>query len=86
MAYFANIDKNIVTEVIVIADEDCGGGIFPESEPIGQTFIASLGFTGEWLQTSITGEYRGCYAGIGYKYNSKKDVFVEPIPAPIEGA
>ena len=32
------INENIVTQVIVINDEDCGGGIFPESDVIGNEF------------------------------------------------
>lgn len=66
MAHFAQInDDNIVQQVIVIANDDCGGGDFPESEPIGQSFIASLGLTGHWLQTSYHANFRGKYAGIG---------------------
>lgn len=66
MAHFALVDSNnIVQQVIVIDNNDCGGGEFPESEPIGQTFIASIGITGEWLQTSYHANFRGKYAGIG---------------------
>jgi hypothetical protein len=69
MAYFAQVNnQNKVTEVIVVADSDCGGGNFPESEPIGQAFIASLNLAGLWLQTSENGLYRNCYAGIGYDW------------------
>jgi hypothetical protein len=78
MAYFAQVVKNRVDEVIVVADDDCGGGDFPESEPIGQAFIASLGITGEFLQTSIDGLFRGAYAGIGYTYDPNLDIFVMP--------
>ena len=64
MAHFAQIDnENNVQQVIVIANSDCGGGEFPESEPIGQAFIASLGITGQWLQTSYHANFRGEYAG-----------------------
>lgn len=66
MAHFALVDNtNIVREVIVIANDDCGNLDFPESEPVGQAFIASLGFAGEWLQTSYHANFRGKYAGIG---------------------
>lgn len=79
MAHFAQIDSNdIVQRVIVIANDDCGGGDFPESEPIGQAFIASLGLPGEWLQTSYHGNFRGRYAGIGYTYDAATDEFVPP--------
>lgn len=88
MAHFAEIEKNVVTRVIVISNDDCGGGTFPESEPIGQAFIADvLLLNGTWLQTSYSGSFRGCFAGIGYTYNKRKDIFVEPTPDPtsIEG-
>jgi hypothetical protein len=84
MAHFARIDENIVREVIVIDNVDCGGGDFPESEPTGQAFIASIGLAGEWLQTSYNGNFRGTYAGIGYTYDSDLDEFVAPAAPEIE--
>jgi hypothetical protein len=79
MAHFALVDDtNTVREVIVIGNDDCGGGEFPESEPIGQAFIASLGLAGEWKQCSYSGSFRGCYAGIGYTYDADLDEFVAP--------
>lgn len=83
MAHFAKLEDNKVTEVIVVANSDCGDLPFPESEPVGQTFIASIGLTGTWLQTSYNGSFRGCYAGIGYTYDPVTDVFVgETNPDP----
>jgi hypothetical protein len=78
MAHFAKIKNGVVAEVIVIANDDCGGGEFPESEPIGQAFITSLGLEGEWLQTSYSGSFRGQYAGLGYSYDEDSDTFVAP--------
>ena len=76
MAHFARINTDdIVEQVIVISDDDCGGGQFPESEPIGQAFIASLGLTGTWLQTSYNANFRGQYAAIGGKYDQETDTF-----------
>lgn len=79
MAHFAKIENGIVAIVNVVADSDCGGGNFPESEPIGQAFIASLGLSGEWLQTSYHANFRGQYAGIGYTYDAELDEFVAPV-------
>lgn len=79
MAHFAKVKNNIVDEVIVIANSDCGGGDFPESEPIGKAFIASVGLDGEWLQTSYNANFRSAYASIGYTYNAELDEFVAPI-------
>jgi hypothetical protein len=79
MAHFAKVKNNIVSDVIVVANSDCGGGEFPESESIGQAFIASLGLEGEWLQTSYSGSFRGTYAGIEYTYDEVADIFVAPV-------
>jgi hypothetical protein len=65
MAHFAKIKNNKVVDLIVISNDDCGGGNFPESELIGQAFIAELAkgdsrFKGYWIQTSyntIRGQY-----------------------------
>ena len=84
MAHFAQVDDtNIVREVIVIDNKDCGGGEFPESEPIGQAFIASIGLDGEWLQTSYHANFRGKYAGVGYTYDGELDEFVAPEPIEV---
>jgi len=84
MAHFARIDSgNIVREVIVIYNADCGGGTFPDSEPIGQAFINGphpdgLALEGIWRQTSYSGSFRGCYAGQGFSFDPVADVFVPP--------
>jgi len=91
MAHFAQIDQfNVVRDVIVISNSDCGGGTFPASEPVGQDFINGphpdcLALDGEWRQTSYRGTFRGCYAGLGFSYDPVADVFVPPAasePAP----
>lgn len=84
MAHFARINDGIVREVIVIDNADCGGGDFPESEPIGQAFIANIGLAGEWLQTSYNGNFRGTYAGMGYSYDNDLDKFLPPNAPELE--
>jgi hypothetical protein len=79
MAVFVQTQNNNIVQAIEIADSDCGGGVFPLSEPIGQDFIAEIGIDGYWLQTSPIGEYRSVYAGIGYTYDPDLDIFVMPI-------
>jgi hypothetical protein len=82
MAHFAQInDQNIVEQVIVISNDDAPGD-FPESEPIGQAFIASIGLTGTWLQTSYNSNFRGTYAGSGMEYDPDTDTFIAPEPTP----
>ena len=84
MAHFAQIDfSNIVRDVIVISNADCGGGDFPASEPVGQAFINGphpdcLALEGVWRQTSYSGSFRGYFAGLGYSYDPVADVFVPP--------
>ena len=85
MAHFARIENGIVQSVIVVSNDDCGGGDFPDSEPIGQTYIASLGIAGEWKQTSYHGNFRDIYAFVGCIYDAVDDVFVfPPSPEPLE--
>jgi len=69
MAHFAEMKENKVLQVIVIANTDCDDLPFPESEPVGQAYIASLGLPGEWLQTSYNGTFRNLYAGIGFSFD-----------------
>jgi hypothetical protein len=78
VAHFAQVTNDIVQRVIVLSNDDCGGGDFPASESIGQAFIASLGLAGEWKQTSYSASFRGKYAGIGDTYDVENDVFVSP--------
>jgi hypothetical protein len=87
MAHFAQVDVfGIVRDVIVISNADCGGGTFPESEPIGQAFITGphpycLALEGVWLQTSYSSSFRGTFAGQGFTYDLVADVFLPP-PTP----
>ena len=80
MAHFAQVTDNIVRNVIVVNNSDCAGGDFPDSEPIGQAFIASIGIDGDWLQTSYNNNFRGTYAGQGMTYDPTLDEFVSPQP------
>jgi hypothetical protein len=82
MAHFAKVENGIVTQVLVIANSDCGGGQFPASEAIGQAFLASLGLEGEWKQTSYSSSFRENYASPGWVYDADADVFVTPQPYP----
>jgi hypothetical protein len=79
MAHFAKVHNSVVQNVIVVANADCGDLEFPESEAVGQAFLASLGLDGEWKQTSYSGSFRGAYAGIGYTFDAELDEFVAPV-------
>jgi len=84
VAHFARISNGQVAQVIVINNDDCGGGDFPASEAAGQAFIASLGLAGEWKQTSYSGSFRAKYAGIGDRYDAELDQFITPAVEPTE--
>ena len=81
MAHFAKIENKIVTQVIVIANEALNNLEFPDSEPLGQEFIKSLGLDGTWKQTSYNGNFRGVFAGIGYTWTGQN--FKAPEVTPI---
>ena len=66
MNYFAKVENNIVTSVIV-AEQD-----FINSGAVGHPSL--------WIQTSIDGSFRKRYAGVGYTYDKANDVFIDPKP------
>ena len=83
MAHFAQLDENnIVTQVIVVANEELlVDGI--ENETKGIAFCKSLlGEDTRWVQTSYNGNTRKNYAGIGYTYDPLADHFFAPQPYP----
>lgn len=65
MAHFAKVENGIVKAVIVVNNETLYDFEFPDSEPIGQEFIESIGLDGTWIQTSYNGSFRGLFAGVG---------------------
>ena len=84
MAHFAKLNSdNLVIEVLVVSNDDINNLPFPESEPLGIAFLEALlgveeGIT--WKQTSYNNNFRFRYAGIGYTYDSQRDVFLFPQP------
>ena len=82
MAHFAQINSdNVVTQVIVVSNDDCGGGNYPESDAVGAAFCTNL-LGGTWKQTSYNNNFRVRYAGIGYTFNEELDAFIAPKPYP----
>ena len=97
MAHFAQLDdKNIVTHVIVIDNDDIiDSTTGKEVESFGVAVCQKLmGATTNWKKTSYNAAdnmgYRGNYAGIGYTYLSNvatmgvgsTDIFIEQQPFP----
>ena len=80
MAHFAQLNEdNLVTQVIVVANEDTADKDGVENEAIGIAFCTNL-LGGRWVQTSYNGNIRKNYAGIGYKYDATLDAFIPPQP------
>ena len=90
MAHFAQLDSdNVVTQVIVVSNDDTSDSNGVEVESIGVAFCQKLlGATTNWKQTSYNSNMRGNYAGIGYTFMSgvatlgvgSTDVFVPQKP------
>jgi len=80
MAHFAQLNaENLVTQVIVVANQDTADQDGVENEAIGIEFCTNL-LGGKWVQTSYNGNIRKNYAGVGYKYDAELDAFVPPQP------
>ena len=80
MAHFAQLnDENLVTQVIVVANQDTADQDGVENEAIGIEFCTNL-LGGRWVQTSYNANIRKNYAGIGYKYDATLDAFIPPQP------
>jgi len=84
MAHYAQIDENnIVTQVIVVANEDIQDANGNEVESIGVAFCQKLlGAETNWKQTSYNNNIRVRYAGIGYKFSEELNAFIPPKPWP----
>ena len=90
MAHFAQLDENnVVTQVIVVSNDDTSDSNGTETESIGVAFCQKLlGADTNWKQTSYNGNMRGNYAGIGYTYMSNvatlgvgsTDIFISQQP------
>ena len=71
MAHHAKIENGIVTSVIVTMDSD--------EDTFADRMLAETGE--QWVRTSYNGRIRANYAGIGYVYDSIRDVFIAPKPS-----
>ena len=84
MAHFCRLDENnIVTQVIVVANEDTTDTNGVEVEEIGVAFCKKLlGAETNWKQTSYNNNFRVRYAGIGYSFSEELNAFIPPSPFP----
>lgn len=75
MAYFALIENGIVKNVTVLNNNELlVDGVEVESK--GAEFCHNL-LGGEWVQTSYNGNFRGCYASVGYTWDGTN--FAPPV-------
>lgn len=74
-AHAAKIENGVVTQVIVIPRQD------NDDDALITAYCNSIGLPGEWIDTSYLGKRRGCYAGVGMKYDAEADEFVTPAAA-----
>lgn len=80
MAHFAQIENNVVVNVIVVHNNELlVDGVEVESK--GVEFCQNL-LGGTWVQTSYNNNFRKRYAGIGYTYDANADVFISQQPFP----
>lgn len=87
MAHYALVDDGIVRNVITVANAAIDNLPFPESEPVGQAFIATLpdlaAQAGVWWQCSYNSNFRGIYPGMGYTFDGTDfSAPVQPEPTP----
>ena len=90
MAHFAKLDSNnLVTQVIVVSNDDITDIKGDEVESIGIAFCHKIfGADTTWKQTSYNANQRGNYAGIGYTYMENvatlgvgsTDIFIQQKP------
>ena len=84
MAHFAELNSNsIVTNVIVINDNNCLDSEGNESEAVGIEFCRQVfGEDTNWVQCSYNNRIRGVFPSIGFKYDSELDIFYPRSPHP----
>ena len=84
MAHFAQLDENnVVSQVIVVGNQDCLDQNNQEYEAVGITFCRALfGAHTRWVQTSYNANFRKNYAGIGFTYDKSRDAFIALKPFP----
>jgi hypothetical protein len=73
MAHYALVNEGLVTNIITVANAAIDDLPYPESEPVGQAFIATLpdlaAQPGTYWQCSYNANFRGCYPGFGYTFD-----------------
>lgn len=83
MAHFAKVEGGIVTEVLVISQDEIDLGLFGDPALWVQTSYNTRGGVHYNQQGEPDGPgLRKNYAGIGYTYDPVLDAFIPPQPFP----
>lgn len=80
LCYYARIENDIVTNVIVVEEEALLDSDGIAREELGAAFCNGL-LEGEWIRSWETGGNRKWHAGIGYLYHRDLDAFIPPKPS-----
>ena len=78
MSHFAKVENGIVTEVIVAEQDFIDTGLVGEPSLWVQTSYNTYGN----IHSNDGTPLRGNYAGVGYTYDEKNDVFYAPSSFP----
>lgn len=70
MSHWAEIDSNNVVLRVTVGDDSEG------EAAAYQWLLDNLG--GTWIQCSYNARIRGCFPGIGFRYDPVADVFIPP--------
>ena len=89
MAHYALVNDGVVMNVVTVANAAIDNLPFPESEPVGVAFIATLpdlaAQAGVWWECSYNNNFRGVYPGMGYTFDGTDFIppaQPEPEPTP----
>jgi hypothetical protein len=83
MAHFAQLNKHsVVEQVVVVHNNELLDENGVEQEQLGVAFLKSLyGNATVWVQTSYNNNFRRTFAGRGFTYNKRYDIFIDPAPS-----
>lgn len=86
MAHFAQLDENNIVVYVTPVDNE----ILTDENGIEHDHLAiehlqntvPIPDTHVWKKTSYNNNFRGRYAGIGFRYDEELDAFIRPQPYP----
>ena len=81
MAHYAHVLEGQVVDVHVVSNQITTGEDGVEREELGRSFLAQLhGYDPATLvQCSYNANFRNCYPGVGFTYDSELDIFEPPL-------